>query len=102
MGRRRSGPGLEWMPVAQKMTEICFAAPGVALYRLADLCNPWPPTARRRRERVRMVQEKAEAVAELAVVTATMWPRLLASAADQSLAPVHRRVVANHRRLYRR
>lgn len=48
-----------------------------------------------------MVREKGEALLEIAVLTGTLGPRLVTIAADRTVAAVHRRVVANHRRLTR-
>lgn len=61
----------------------------------------WPPSARDRREYTRMVQEKAEAFGQTAVAAMTTPPKDTAKAVGSALAPVHRRVVANRRRLSR-
>lgn len=62
----------------------------------------WPPTARDRREYTRMGREKAEAAAEALTAAALAWPAAGATVLGAALAPVHRRVVANGRRLSRR
>jgi len=114
-----------WM----KLWEVSATAPMVIGHRLAGMAPPGStPTARQRRESTRMGQEKVEAWSEATLatgqrlfqanlaMTALFWrqvwtgaftpaaftatltrlgPRLL----GDSLAPVHRRVVANNRRL---
>ncbi len=80
------------------MVEIAWAAPQVIAYRAARIVTGgWPPSARDRREYRLMVREKVEAVAEIAaVVTSARRPT-----AGAVLEPVHRRVMANRKRLAR-
>jgi hypothetical protein len=84
------------------MVEIAWSAPLVVGYRTVRLVSGgWPPSARDRREYVRMLQEKVEAFGQAASAAVTAPPRDAARAAGSVLAPVHRRVVANRRRLSR-
>ena len=63
----------------------------------------WPPSRRDRMEYSRMGQEKVDALMEGAAALATLaWPATAAAMLDSSIAPVLRRVRANHRRLSRR
>jgi hypothetical protein len=65
------------------------------------LSGGWPPNARDRREYTRMVQEKVEAFSQAAAAAVTTPPKDTAEAVGNVLRPVHRRVVANRRRLSR-
>jgi hypothetical protein len=83
-----------WVQVAG----IAWVAPQVVAYRTARmLTGGWPPSARDRREYRLMVREKVAAVAEVAAVV-TSSRRHTAGAV---LEPVHRRVMANRKRLAR-
>ncbi len=83
-----------------QLIEIAWSAPVVIAYRTARIATGgWPPSARDRREYTRMVQEKAEAFSQAAVAAVTTPPKDTAKAVGNALAPVHRRVVANRRRL---
>lgn len=116
-----------WM----KMREICVTAPPVIGYRLAGMAQAGSqPKARDRREVTRMGQEKLDAWYEVTLATGQrffeanmalmglFWRQvwggafspatLTAKMAEfgpglltDSLTPVHRRVVANQRRLSR-
>lgn len=116
-----------WM----KLWEVGATAPLVIGYRLMGMAPPgMPPTARQQRELTRMGQEKVDAwsqgvlasgqrilEANLAL-TGVFWRQVWAGALSpgvftaavarlgpqlltDSLTPVHRRVVANNRRLSR-
>jgi hypothetical protein len=114
-----------------KLWEVSAFAPMVIGYRLAGMAPPGStPSARQRRESVRMGQEKVDAWYEATVatgqrlfeanvaLTGLVWRQLWAGAFSplaltaplaqlgprlltDSLSPVHRRVVANNRRLSR-
>jgi hypothetical protein len=49
-----------------------------------------------------MTEEKAAAFWEASLAAAKVWPAITASGVEATLAPVHRRVVANNRRLGKR
>ena len=117
-----------WM----KLWEVGATAPLVIGYRLMGMAPPGtPPTARQQRELTRMGQEKVDAWSEgmLATgqrifeanlaLTGVFWRQVWAGAFSpgaftatvarlgpqlltDSLRPVHRRVMANNRRLSRR
>lgn len=93
--------GLEWIPYWTKLVEVAWFAPQVMAYRMAGMWSG-SGTAKGRRENTRMVQEKSEAFAEALLAVWTGRPCLAARTFEQALAPVHRRVVANNRRLSRR
>jgi hypothetical protein len=98
----RSLPGAGWVRPWLQLVEIAWSAPLVIGYRTARMMTGgWPPNARDRREYTRMVQEKTEAFGQAAVAAMTTPPRDTARAVGDVLAPVHRRVVANRRRLSR-
>ena len=79
-----------------------MSVPLVIGYRTARIVlGGWPPQPRERRELVRMVQEKADAFGRAAVAAVTTPPKDAASAVGTVVGPVHRRVVANRRRLTR-
>ena len=114
-----------------KLWEVSATAPMVIGYRLMGMAPPGtPPTARQRRELTRMGQEKMDAWYEGALatgqrmfeanlaLTGVFWRQVLAGSLSpgafaasfarlgpqlltDSLGPVHRRVVANNRRLSR-
>lgn len=85
-----------------QVVEIAWSAPLVIGYRTARMVTGgWPPSARDRREYARMVQEKAAALGQAAVAAVTTPPKDTARVVGNVLAPVHRRVVANRRRLSR-
>lgn len=97
----RSLPGAKWVRPWLQLVEIAWSAPIVITYRTARLVTGgWPPSARDRREYTRMVREKAEAFGEAAMAAATP-AKDTATALGDVLAPVHRRVRANRRRLSR-
>ncbi len=85
-----------------QLAEIMWSAPMVIAYRTARMmAGGWPPSARDRREYTRMVQEKADAFGQAAVAAMTTPPKDTARVLGNAVAPVHRRVVANRRRLSR-
>ncbi|GAA3240571.1 hypothetical protein GCM10017691_42850 [Pseudonocardia petroleophila] len=85
-----------------QLVEISWSAPVVIAYRTVGMvAGGWPPSPGARREYRRMVQEKVEGFAQAAVVAVTTPPRDTARLVGDVLAPVHRRVVANRRRLAR-
>ena len=110
--------------IARRLTEVAFAAPQVVAYR-AGLMAAARPSASDRREINRMVTEKAAALSEawlamsmqamrvnlawsagllrspFAPVTAARANAALVSVFGAGLAPVHRRAVANAKRLAR-
>ncbi len=90
--RRPAIPGTAWLRPWLQLVEISWSAPVVIGYRTARmLTGGWPPSARDRREYSRMVQEKVDAFGQAAVAAM--------SSPAGALTPVHRRVVANRRRL---
>jgi hypothetical protein len=95
-------PGAGWVRPWWQLVEIAWSAPVVIGYRTARLLTGgWPPSVRDRREYTRMVQEKVEAFGHVAVVAVTTPPKDTARAVGSMIAPVHRLVVANRRRLSR-
>lgn len=80
-----------WRRPLRQIVEIAWSAPVVIGCRLARIRDP--------RERRRMVQEKVEALGQAARAAVTTSPRDPALLLGDVLAPVHRRVVANRRRL---
>jgi hypothetical protein len=95
-------PGAGWVRPWMQVVEIAWSAPVVIGYRTARMvAGGWPPSARDRREYTRMVQEKAQAFGQAATAAITTPPKDTAAAVGNILAPVHRRVVANRRRLTR-
>ncbi len=96
--RPSSSPG--WVRPWLQLAEITVSAPVVIAYRTARLAaGGWPPKARERRELTLMVREKAAAFGHAAVVAVTTPPKDTARAVGDVLAPVHRSVVSNRRRL---
>jgi hypothetical protein len=94
--------GADWLKPWIQLTEIAWAAPQVITYRLWRMAlGGWPPNRRDSREYSRMGQEKVDAFAESAAALAMAWPAVALSMFGKSIAPVHRRVVANNRRLSR-
>jgi hypothetical protein len=112
--------------LARKLGEIAYAAPHVMAHRLARLASSGAaPSRRDRTELRRMTEEKVGALWDgwAASATAVMsyaftgWQQALMqfpgalwlaayqawlSALASGLAPMHRRVLSNHRRLTRR
>ena len=103
--RRTSGvssPGPGWVKPWVQAAEIAWSAPVVIAYRTVRMASGgWPPSARDRREYTRMVQEKVEAFTQAATAAVRTPPKDTAKAVGAVLGPVHRRVVANRRRLSR-
>lgn len=98
----RALPDAGWVRPWLQLVEIAWSAPLVIGYRTARIMSGgWPPNARDRREYMRMVQEKVEAVAQAATAAVVTPPRDVATAVGHVLTPVHRRVVSNRRRLSR-
>lgn len=82
--------------------EVAVAAPEIIAHRTERmLLGGWPPSARDQAEYARMIQEKGEVFVEAWMAAALAWQSGGAAALQQSLAPVHRRVTANRRRLRR-
>jgi hypothetical protein len=83
-----------------QFVEITWSAPVVIGYRTAQMMTSgWPPSARDRREYTGMVQEKVQAFGLAYFAAMTTPPKDTARAVGKVLSPVHRRVVANRRRL---
>jgi hypothetical protein len=80
-----------WARPVRQIVEIMWSAPIVIGHRVARV--------RDRRELRRMVQEKVEGVGQAAWAAVTTSPRDPALLLGNVLAPIHRRVVANRRRL---
>lgn len=103
--RKGSGsaiPGTGWVRPWLQLAEISVSVPIVIGYRTARMfTGGWPPPARERRELVRMVSEKATAFGQAAVAAVTTPPKDTATAVGNVVAPVHRAVVGNRRRLTR-
>lgn len=97
-----------------KLAELGVAAPFVASQRIARMMLAGPlPSARDRREFGVMVSEKQRAFVQswsamfgeclrLQQAVAQLWLGAAAGVAGKGLAPVHRKAVANARRLARR
>jgi hypothetical protein len=96
--------GLEWLAPSIKAWEIAWMTPLVIGARMSEMMTGgWPPTARDRREYIRMGQEKTDAFTQVLTAVATGRPATSpATRANKTLAPVHRRVKANNRRLSKR
>ena len=95
--------GLEWLSPWIQVCEISWTAPQVIAHRTYRMMwGGWPPSARDRREYKRMGQEKTEAFAQAMAAAVMAWPTAGAAVLERTLAPVHRRVLANNRRLSRR
>jgi hypothetical protein len=93
-------PGAQWVRPWMQLVEISFSVPIVIGYRTARLvAGGWPPDARERRDLVRMVSEKAGAFGQAAVAAVTTPPKDTAKAVGNVVAPFHRAVVGNRRRL---
>lgn len=102
MTAKRAASGGDWMSLWVKSWEVAWAAPMVVGYRLSRMAwGGWPPSGRDRREYRRMGQEKADAAVEMWTALALAWPATAAATMQRALVPVHRRVVANNRRLSR-
>jgi hypothetical protein len=94
---------MSWLACWIKACEIAWTAPLVIGNRtLRMMAGGWPPNAREQRELRRMTEEKAAAFWEASLAAAKVWPAITASGVEATLAPVHRRVVANNRRLGKR
>lgn len=94
--------GTGWVRPWVQLVEIAWSAPVVIAYRTVGMVTGgWPPSPQARREYTRMVQEKVEGFTQAAVVAVTTPPKDTARVVGDVLAPVHRRVVANRRRLSR-
>ncbi|WP_433781278.1 hypothetical protein ACQPX6_16295 [Actinomycetospora sp. CA-101289] len=97
-----SVPGAGWVRPWMQLVELSWSVPVVIGYRTARIvAGGWPPSARDRRELTRMVQEKVETLGKVAVAAVTTPPKDTARAVGNVVAPVHRTVVANRRRLLR-
>jgi hypothetical protein len=95
-------PGVGWVRPWLQLAEISVSAPVVIGYRTARLVvGGWPPDPRERRELVRMVREKADVFAQVAISAVTTPPKDTATAVGNVVGPVHRTVVGNRRRLTR-
>ncbi len=90
-----------WGGPLVQVGQIAWAAPQVVVHRVSRMLRGgWPPSARDRREYLLMGREKVEGLVEVVTVLATS-PRSGPALARQALDPVHRRVLANRRRLAR-
>lgn len=86
-----------------QLAEVAWSAPLVIAHRLGRMATGgFPPNRRDSREYTRMVQEKSDALVESATALALAGPAAAASLLRASVTPVHRRVVANRKRLGRR
>ena len=95
--------GTGWVRPWVQLVEISLSTPVVIGYRTARMVTGgWPPSRRERREVTRMLQEKAEAFGQAAVAAVTTPPKDTAAVVGNVLAPFHRTVVSNRRRLTRR
>ena len=95
-----SVPGAGWVRPWLQLVELACSVPMVIGHRTVRLlAGGWPPSRRERRELVRMVGEKAEVFGQAAVAAVTTPPKDTAKVVGNVIAPVHRRVVANRRRL---
>ena len=95
-------PGARWVRPWMQLVEISVSVPIVIGYRTARMATGgWPPDARERRELTRMVGEKATAFGQAAMAAVTTPPKDTAQVLGNVLAPIHRTVVGNRRRLTR-
>jgi len=93
-------PGAGWVRPWLQLAELTWSVPLVIGHRTVRLlAGGWPPDRRERRELVRMVGEKAEVFGQAAVAAVTTPPKDTATFVGNVIAPVHRRVVSNRRRL---
>ena len=94
-------PGVDWRAWFQAW-EVAMATPEIIAHRTARMMlGGWPPSTRDQVEYARMIQEKGEAFIECWIAAMLAWQRGGAAGMQESLAPVHRRVTANRRRLAR-
>ena len=101
--KTRPQPGADWVRAWTQAVEMSWSAPMVIGYRTARLLTGgWPPSARDRREYVRMWQEKVDAFGRAYLAAMTTPPQDTARMITAAASPIHRRVVANRRRLSRR
>lgn len=99
---KNSLTGADWARAWMQLAEMTWSAPMVIGYRTSRmLTGGWPPSARDRREYTRMWQEKADAFGRAYVAALTTPPTEAAQVFANAVRPVHRRVVANRRRLSR-
>ncbi len=95
---KKKDPGSEWVELWMTMWQTAWLAPQVVAHRtLAMMTGTWPPNRGNRREYARMIWEKPEALTEAFFALGTA-PLFGAAQAQALLAPVSRRVQANHRR----
>ena len=77
-----------------------MVAPQVVAYRTARiLSGGWPPTARDRQEYTRMVTEKADALGQVATAMLALSTGAGPQAMTRTIESMHRKMMANHRRL---
>lgn len=89
-----------WVRPWLQLVEISVSAPVVIAHRTVRMAvGGWPPSARERRELTRMVREKVDVFGRVATVAVTTPPKDTARLVGRVVAPVHRRVVSNRRRL---
>lgn len=98
-----SNPATDWWQTWFKTWEMAVAAPMVIALRSQQMMLAGhKPSAKDRREMVRMGQEKTEALTEgitaMALAGLTIWQQPW-KVVGAGLAPSHRRVIANRRRL---
>lgn len=106
MRTSRRSPHRGWVGPLIQVGQIAWAAPQVVVLRASRMLGGgWPPSARDRREYVLMGREKVEGLVEVATVLAqarrSTSPKSGSALVEEALAPVHRRVLANRRRLAR-
>ena len=90
--------GKGWLTPCVQVAGIAWAAPQVVAYRATRMVKGgWPPSARDRREYRLMVREKIEGIAEIAAVVTSSRRTTV----EAVLEPIHRRVMANRKRLAR-
>jgi hypothetical protein len=81
---------------------MAMAIPEVIAHRTTRMMlGGWPPSTRDQVEYARMIQEKGEAFVESWLAATLAWQRGGSAVMHESLGPVHRRVIANRRRLAR-
>lgn len=93
-------PGAGWVRPWIQLVEISVSAPIVVGVRTARLVlGGWPPSARDRREVRRMVGEKVSAFGRVGYAAVSRPPTDTAQFVSRVLAPVHKTVTGNRRRL---
>lgn len=91
-----------WLSPWVQMCEMAVVAPQVVTYRtIRIVTGGWPPNRRDRLEYARMVTEKVNALGQVSTAVLKARPGTGVAAMSGAIEPLHRKVLANHRRLSR-